>query len=233
MMFQPSQQSDGRVFTYKQGLKKTSPGLMSYLKYVDLWLNRPLAGIIVRLVFNTRITPNQITLVSLCIGLSAAAFFAFGRGWSFILGGVLLQLSSIIDGADGMLARSKGLCSRFGAYFDLFCDRYIDFFSLCGLAIGSYRFGYPLIVLVVGILGAGLYCLEISQFYLLKAYLNREESGETGEARAVAIWVIFVCSLLRQIDLLIYSILLATLLLNLGTLICLIRARRSDSGDGA
>lgn len=232
-MAQALQQEADSQFAYEKGLKKTVPGLMSRLKYVDLWLNRPVAGLLVRLVYNSSITPNNLTLISLFFGLGAAIVFGLGMDWSFIVGALLLQTSSVIDGADGMLARSKGMGSRYGAFLDLFCDRFIDFFNICGLSIGAFHAGFQSTVMLLGLLAAGLYCLQISQFYLLRSYLQTPGSGDTGEARAVAVWVIVICSFIGCVNLLLYAILLTTLLMNLGTAIRFVRARHHDSGGGA
>jgi hypothetical protein len=181
---------------------------MSCLKGVDLWLNRPLAALVVRLVYKTRITPNQITVFSLLLGLTAAGLFAIGQAVTFVAGGILLQVSSVIDGADGMLARSRGECSRYGGH------------------LGALRFGFPLRVAVLGLLAAGLYCLQVTIYYLLKAYLRIPDSGETGEARAVAIWIILIATVSLQVDLLLYAMLSVTLVINASHLWRFLRAPR-------
>jgi CDP-L-myo-inositol myo-inositolphosphotransferase len=199
---------------------------MSCLKGVDLWLNRPLAALVVRLVYKTRITPNQITVFSLLLGLTAAGLFAIGQAVTFVAGGILLQVSSVIDGADGMLARSRGECSRYGGHLDLLCDRLVDFSAIAGLALGALRFGFPLRVAVLGLLAAGLYCLQVTIYYLLKAYLRIPDSGETGEARAVAIWIILIATVSLQVDLLLYAMLSVTLVINASHLWRFLRAPR-------
>ena len=52
---------------------------------------------------------------------------------SLLLGGVLAQFASIIDGCDGEVARLKYESSDFGGWFDAVLDRYADAFLLLGL----------------------------------------------------------------------------------------------------
>ena len=50
-----------------------------------------------------------------------------------LIGGVLAQFASIIDGCDGEVARLKYQKSNFGGWFDAVLDRYADAFLLIGL----------------------------------------------------------------------------------------------------
>jgi len=54
-----------------------------------------------------------------------------------IAAGLLAQLSSIIDGVDGSLARLKGMSSDFGGFLDSILDRYADILVMLGLTIWS------------------------------------------------------------------------------------------------
>jgi len=68
-----------------------------------------------KLLLNTKITPNQVTLIDSVFGLSGALLFFIGTDWAFILGGILLQLFEIFDCVDGEIARyrrSKGMLKR-------------------------------------------------------------------------------------------------------------------------
>jgi phosphatidylglycerophosphate synthase len=89
---------------------------------VNLWVHRPLAYAIVALIYRTPITPNQITLLALLVGFSAAGSFVVGTRDAMVLGGVLLWASAILDGADGILARAKRMISDVGRALDGMCD---------------------------------------------------------------------------------------------------------------
>ncbi|MCS7287333.1 MAG: CDP-alcohol phosphatidyltransferase family protein [Anaerolineae bacterium] len=50
-----------------------------------------------------------------------------------VLGGILAQMASVMDGVDGDLARLKGMSSPFGAFFDAVLDRYADAAVVLGM----------------------------------------------------------------------------------------------------
>jgi hypothetical protein len=85
---------------------------------VNLWVHRPLAYAFCRLVYKTSITPNQVTLIAIVLGLLAAACWVDGSPWAMVWGGALLWSSAIMDGADGILARAKNMQSAFGRALD-------------------------------------------------------------------------------------------------------------------
>ena len=81
------------------------------------------------------ITPNQITTLSLVIGLLAALFYARG-GWAAHLGAAFFVLSFWLDHVDGELARSTGRTSAFGHYYDLAAGGCVLVAVFVGIGIG-------------------------------------------------------------------------------------------------
>ena len=81
---------------------------------VNVWLHRPLAYAFVALVYRTPLTPNQVTLLAMIFGLAAGSLWLVGSPTLMLVGGVLLWTSSILDGADGILARAKQMQSELG-----------------------------------------------------------------------------------------------------------------------
>lgn len=82
-------------------------------------------------------SPNAITVMSLVVGLGAAALFAVGQRWALVAGAVALQLSLVIDCSDGEVARLTGRFSRAGAWLDAVTDRVKEFAAYAGLAFGA------------------------------------------------------------------------------------------------
>ncbi|MGH2443531.1 MAG: CDP-alcohol phosphatidyltransferase family protein [Chloroflexota bacterium] len=82
------------------------------IRGLSMWLIRPVA--------RSRVTPNMLTIVGLCLNLLTAA--VIGGGYLFI-SGVLLLFAGIFDMADGALARVKGASSEFGDFLDATLDR--------------------------------------------------------------------------------------------------------------
>src|SRR6266511_4333461 len=81
---------------------------------VSRYLNRHVSIAISKRLVETAITPNQISVAAMVIGLAGAACAARGGyGWP-LLGATLLQIDSIVDGVDGELARVRFQQSRLG-----------------------------------------------------------------------------------------------------------------------
>jgi len=117
-----------------------------YDGYVSRYINRRISDPIAKLLTQTRITPNQMSWAS--FSLAVLSFLSFIYNWN-ITAGLLAQLSSIIDGVDGSLARLKGMSSAFGGFLDSILDRYADILIMLGLTIWSVsNEAYPYIWLV-------------------------------------------------------------------------------------
>jgi len=80
------------------------------------------------------ITPNQLSLLSLILGVVAAIFYAKAYP---VGGAVFLLLSAILDLVDGDVARRMGRSSDFGAAIDWIVDKYIDALVIIGIALGG------------------------------------------------------------------------------------------------
>ncbi len=115
------------------------------------YLNRPLSSRLSRLLARYPVTPNQITLFAFALAGIAAGLFATGVGWARVLGGVLAQLASVIDGCDGEIARLKYLGSEYGGWLDAVLDRYADALLLFGLTWHLYARGAGDWVWVAGV----------------------------------------------------------------------------------
>jgi phosphatidylglycerophosphate synthase len=216
-------------FDFRASQKAQRSAFIASISFVDRHLNRRAAALLVKAVYRTRVTPNQLTWVSAAFGVIGGALFAQGEPTALVLAGIAAQLSSIIDGADGMLARARGQCSPFGSHLDLFLDRIIDFSIFAGIALGASRHFQAPHLLALGLLATGLYQLQIILFYLTKSYLKSEERGDTGEARAVLYWVVLIAGVTGRLDVFIYLLLAETLVLNtfrLGYFVSLGRAGR-------
>jgi CDP-L-myo-inositol myo-inositolphosphotransferase len=100
---------------------------------VARYLNRPISVRMSRYLVQGDMTPNQISLFSFLCSVLAAGLFALGGYVALLLGGVLAQFASIVDGCDGEVARLKYQSSDFGGWFDAVLDRYADAFLLFGL----------------------------------------------------------------------------------------------------
>ncbi|MEE2757969.1 MAG: NTP transferase domain-containing protein [Myxococcota bacterium] len=94
-------------------------------------INRRFSKLVTRMLMNTAVTPNHMTTVGLLVGLAASVVTAMTTAsslWLLALGGVLYQLSSMLDGCDGEIARLKFKHSDSGEWYDTVSD---DVINLC------------------------------------------------------------------------------------------------------
>jgi phosphatidylglycerophosphate synthase len=114
-------------------LLKDTEGFMSrhFERKISLAMTRRLSA--------TSITPNQMTLVSVAIGLAGAPFFLSERPLLQTIGALLFLLHSIVDGCDGELARLKFEESRWGGILDFWGDNLVHISVFGAIAIGWSR----------------------------------------------------------------------------------------------
>ncbi len=86
-------------------------------------LFRPLAHLLVVLVLPVRVPPPLVAAASGAAGIAAALELAQGR---FLLAAGLLQLKTLLDNADGQLARLSGRVTAFGRYLDSELDLLVN-----------------------------------------------------------------------------------------------------------
>ena len=229
----PSTDNGHPTFDHGRSLKPPASRAMRWLGVVDRGVNRPLASLIARAAFHTRVTPNGLSYASGALGLIAAWLFSRGEYAPVLAGACLAQASSIVDGADGMLARSRNACTPYGAHLDLLLDRIVDFFVLAGIAAGlGVRFGSPALA-VLGMFVAGLYLLQIHFFYLTKSVLGTKATGDTGEARAVLYWALLGFSVADRLDLFVYVMLAETAVVNVVRFVYFARLGSRERSDGS
>jgi phosphatidylglycerophosphate synthase len=111
---------------------------------------------------NTKITPNQLTVLSFLSGLLAALFFSAGSYGYLICGTLLYQICIIFDYSDGSLARFKNLTSNLGLWLEAILDPLREFFVIFGVCLGLYSHtGNPMIWVLGFILCGTNYMMDI------------------------------------------------------------------------
>ncbi|MZH46895.1 MAG: CDP-alcohol phosphatidyltransferase family protein [Nitrospinae bacterium] len=105
---------------------------------MDRLLTRFISRQLTRLFLLTGLTPNQITFLSLTIGLCAAWNFFQGTYNSNLTGAILLLVSAWVDCTDGEIARLKFMETEAGARFDIFCDNIVHFFVFFSIGMGLF-----------------------------------------------------------------------------------------------
>jgi choline kinase/phosphatidylglycerophosphate synthase len=146
------------------------------------------------------VSPNLITLVSFILATLSGIFFFFGGYHNILIGGIVAQLSSILDGCDGEIARLKFKGSNFGKWLDRVLDRYGDGFIILGMTHALWLSTENEYVWLIGFLA------------LIGTYLNSYTAGMYDDlirkklikntfriGRDVRLFLIFVGSLFNQV----------------------------------
>lgn len=103
------------------------------------YINRQISVQITKWLVKTDLTPNQISLISFFASVIAALSFTIGNYAFLVLGGIIAQFASIIDGCDGEVSRLKYSSSEYGGWLDAVLDRYADGLLLFGLTLYAYQ----------------------------------------------------------------------------------------------
>lgn len=98
-------------------------------------------------LFRWKVNPNALTVFGAVLSLVAAAAFAMGH---FLTAGLLILFGGFFDLVDGVVARHRGIATRFGAFLDSTLDRLVDMALLLGVAMYFARVGEPAHVLLAG-----------------------------------------------------------------------------------
>ncbi|HJR44521.1 MAG TPA: CDP-alcohol phosphatidyltransferase family protein [Actinomycetota bacterium] len=119
----------------------------------DYWftvlLTDPLAVPLTNFLARRRLlTPNQVTIVSLLLGLSVGVFFATAQRWGLVAGGIAFYLAFVTDCVDGKLARATGITSAKGQALDALADGGRRASAIFGLA--AYVYGNQVTVARTG-----------------------------------------------------------------------------------
>jgi CDP-L-myo-inositol myo-inositolphosphotransferase len=168
-----------------------------YDGYISKYVNRRASEPTARLLAKTRITPNQISWAAFGIALLSFISFVFGQN---IIGGLLVQLSSIVDGIDGSLARLKGATSTFGGFLDSVLDRYADILIVLGLILWSLsRETYPGIWLAGFLAIAGTICISYTRARIGSKHRTLFDKGITSLAsRDIRLFLIMLGAVTGQ-----------------------------------
>src|SRR5262245_34908291 len=134
---------------------------MSAPAKLDFRLNRIFSDPLAALLLSTPLTPNQVTCLSMASGITAGALFSFGDYAHSLAAAIFYVLAALLDNCDGEIARSKGLGSTFGAWFDIAADFVTDISLFIGVALSQWNRGNDQgvgLFLILCLSGAILHC---------------------------------------------------------------------------
>jgi phosphatidylglycerophosphate synthase len=153
-------------------LRKPVDGLISRS------VNRPISLAMSSLFVETSLTPNQLTAMTFGVALVAAALMT--QGW-FFLGACVMQLSSILDGCDGEVARLKYQSSRLGGWLDTILDDVSNQLFLLATAWGVYHATGGLLRTLVLCAAIGAFVFGgLSLFFVYRRLIQSGNSDAAG-----------------------------------------------------
>lgn len=117
-------------------------------RYINVKLGKTLAKFLAK----TSLQPNQITFLSLIIGLGAGFCLSSANYKFLILGAFLAQVHFILDVADGQLARLKNGISEFGGWLDGIVGKISENSWYIGITYGVFSKYNSTYFLIIGLL---------------------------------------------------------------------------------
>ncbi|HDL10026.1 MAG TPA: CDP-alcohol phosphatidyltransferase family protein, partial [Candidatus Omnitrophica bacterium] len=130
----------------------------------------------------------------------SALFYGFGSYLNVLIGGILAQISSILDGCDGEIARLKFQESEYGAWFDAVLDRYADALIILGMSYGKWLMEGNINYWIWGtiaLIGCFMNSYTASKYDAV--FLKKKKSPKFRFGRDIRFFIIFIGSLLNQI----------------------------------
>ena len=142
--------------------------------FVSRHFNRKISTRISSLLAKTSLTPNQLSVSTMFISFIAAWFVVQPDYLGLMVGGLIFQFASIVDGCDGEIAKLKFMGSQFGEWVDTVADNlsYLVFFS--AYAYGTFAHTGETYVLTLACLALGGIIVAVSMAYV---YLRLSGSG--------------------------------------------------------
>jgi phosphatidylglycerophosphate synthase len=140
---------------------------------VNRYIQDPIAKQIVGFLINTPVTPNQVTYFSVLVGFASGYAFSFANPLSLIIGGILLEVTLVLDCVDGQLARAKGMASDWGRLIDGIAGYFAYLAVVVGLIKGFPEYGQVLKIIAGLIIVRAIsydYCKQSLVTLLLQGY---------------------------------------------------------------
>jgi phosphatidylglycerophosphate synthase len=154
---------------------------------INTWVLRPIAGLLVRLLYSTPVTPNQVTLAATCAGMIAACLYLPGDALTTAAAGLLITLKDLLDSADGQLARAKGMFSRAGRFLDSIGDITVNAAVFAAIASAFLRAGAHHVLPLACVLAFIGISLRVSYHVFYQASFLHQRNAYLGNRTSEAI----------------------------------------------
>jgi len=166
------------IAEYRRSLKRPEVE-----EYPDLYFNRPLAFLFVKAIYGTDLTPNQLSVFSMLLGVAAGVCLGTGRPGLLPAAAGLLAVSIIVDCSDGQLARLKKNGTPLGRLIDGFADYVVGTAVYTGLGLAlSARSDRPALAWLAVAAAAASNIVHSATFDHFQTRFLAVMNGDTGRS---------------------------------------------------
>ena len=174
------------------------------LGLVARFINKKISFRITRyLLVHLPLTPNMVTLLAGLVGLYGALLIATGDQQNIVIGFLLAQLQSILDGCDGELARVRFQQTAIGEWLDTIVDDVLNLALVLATGLAVWHQGQQFGPKGLSALAGGsfwdmnlaLAAAGMLLFYNVVAYRELIKQGEGGEVLKIRWWFAYGQSL--------------------------------------
>lgn len=141
---------------------------------VAYYVFRAFSRLMTRLLIDTPVTPNQVSLTALALGVGAAVCAALGTVTGLVWAGGLFWFGAVVDCVDGEIARLRVKGSKLGEWLDSMADEVSTYGLLIGLGVGMTSMGYDSFWTLLAYIGSG-----VGAVLNIKLYLDLHRAGAT------------------------------------------------------
>ncbi len=141
--------------------------------YISTLINRRASAPLSALLSRTALSPDFITVLSFLGCLAGAGLLSIGQYATGLMGGILIQVASILDGCDGEIARLKRIGTARGAWLDTVLDRYGDLAIVVAITLAHSRLHPGSLTWVGGMVAAA--------GFILASYVTKEFESRHGK----------------------------------------------------
>jgi phosphatidylglycerophosphate synthase len=184
------------------------------LGFVARYINKKISFRLTRyLLVYLPFTPNMVTLFAGLVGLYGAFLISTGTPNNVLMGFLLAQIQSILDGCDGELARVRFQQTAIGEWLDTIVDDFLNLALVLAIGVALWRRGAAIAALgdfkdlkvgnVLAALNGGTFldmkvalaAAAMLLFYNVVAYRELIKQGEGGEVLKIRWWFAYGQSL--------------------------------------
>ena len=175
------------------------------------WTHK-IARLLVMPLLNTTVKPDHITIVRLFTGIIACVMFASGIRYWEVIGGFIWILSTLLDCADGELARMRNQCSEWGHKFDYFSDVTVTALFFVGIGLGARDSIPELVSVIMGfVAGNGVVVTSVLTEQIDQLKESTDEKAYPGIAGFNFDDILFLFALIIWVDWQLYFLISASI----------------------